>query len=109
MNFFQITKVNLILMGFRSDHLLQRCPLNGKNLLGLVFYAFILLSDFMFILFEAKDIRQYLDIFYMAATVLADAISFTIMVFIADDLFEFIRKCEKIANKSKLTLNIQLN
>lgn len=106
MKFFQIAKTNLIFLGFRSNHLFQKYLFNGKLSIGLLFYAFILISDIMFILFEAEIIRQYLDTFYMAATIAALTISFVNLVIKTDLVFGFILKCEKIADKSKLISNV---
>lgn len=89
-------------MGFCSDRSIQKYPFNGKILIGLLFYAFNLISDFIFLWFEAKSVRQYLDIIYMAATIMTFAANFTIVVLKTNEMFEFIQKSEKIVNKSKL-------
>lgn len=98
MELFKIFRKNFAMVGIIS----KAIPIQSREI-KLSFsmnYSFSILS-WMFLVCEAKTFIEYTTAIYVASALIVVAISFTIVIFHIQNIFEFIEKCEKIIQKGK--------
>lgn len=98
MELFKIFRKNFAIVGIISN----ANPIESSEI-GLSFlmnWSFCVLS-WMFLVCEAETFIEYTTAIYIASALTVVAISFTIVIFHIQNIFEFIETCEQIAQKGK--------
>lgn len=103
MELFKTFRTKFALVGISSN----ANPLESRRIKTSFFMNWSFsISSWMFLIFEARTFIEYTSAIYIASALTVVAISFTIVIFHIQKIFEFIEKCEKIVQTGKQVKSI---
>lgn len=106
MELFKTLRTSFALVGISSN----ANPLESRRIKSsfLMNWSFSF-SGWMFLVLEARTFIEYTSAIYIASALTVVAISFTIVIFHIQNIFEFIEECEKIVQTGKNQINQSIN
>lgn len=104
-----IIDVYLMRVGMTSYQSMQQHPFNMRNtttLMNLVTYVFCVV---MFLIYDAKNLKEYTDSIYLSISVGGAALNFAFVNWEMAKIFRFIENLQHVVNASKFYMKINLN
>lgn len=101
MELFPSIQRQLATMGVGLHQLTQKYRLNPTILTIFFSYTCKIISDCLFIYYEAHTFQDYTESFYVTSTDVLVASCYAIIVFRVDGLFQLIHSCAEIVSSSK--------
>lgn len=98
MKVFQVIKVNLMMCHLYPDR--SKSVFDMRHLLFCAVFALLVTLHFLFLIYEAQTIEEYVRSMYMTATTLGISISFIATLFKTAQIFTMIQRLDGIVEKS---------
>lgn len=98
---FQMSQKYFTVLGISPILMVQSNPFNQKNLICFLVFGLQLISEFIYILYEAETFWDYIQSIYFCSVSILATVVFLILVFRVDKLFKYIGNSENLNNIGK--------
>lgn len=101
MQILQLTRKKFATAGITKSLTTQAHPFNGGILIGFLTVNAALISSVLYLIYGAESFAEYTQSVYCASFAGLVIGNFTIIIFKANTLFEYIENCESLVNTSE--------
>lgn len=101
MKILQSNRESLAKLGITSSQSVQKYPVNVKNLVCIVWFGLMTISEAMFLITEANTLKEFVAVLNASLTLVVEYIEFLLHVWKMGKLFEFIVNFENLISKSE--------